>query len=145
MEVIQVRNGLAFAGLKGLLSRAITSTPLCSQAGLEECLAYILDDDKWMLVGVEDAQVRALALVSGPITQLFPFPQVALFYNEGSGELRRALSAAINSTISEAGYDRLIIANMTGHDAEVWARGMLPKGMNYKVLGEAIEVELRAE
>jgi hypothetical protein len=132
--------------LTGLISRALESGALLAPVTLDEAaediFEFVLDPDKFMIVGMEHGGPTGLMLGYFSTSALFPYPTIVLLYNEGSRAMARALSKAGLDMINTRGYTKALALNGTGRSDNAWIRFMAPEGTSGKVLGSMISLEV---
>lgn len=148
MDVIEMRQprALLIPDVQQLLRRAVESGVFLAPGGFEtvaeDIFNFVTDPQQFMLLGAEDGKFRSVVLGYLPVGNLFPYPTVVLFYNEGSRALSRATGKALMDTIVSNGYTRILAVNSSGHEDEVWMRGITPEGANSYIAGSLAVFEV---
>lgn len=148
MDVVELTNpqALLIPDIQQLLKRAVESGALLAPAGFdtvaEDLINFVVDERQFMILGAEHGKFQSVVLGYLPVGNLFPYPTVVLFYNEGSRALSRASGAKLMDIIVSAGYTRLLAVNSTIYDDEVWLKGLTPKGVASGIAGSLAVFEV---
>jgi len=149
MDVIELRNlhALGLAEIQQLLKRAVENGPFLAPAGWDtvatDVFQFVTDPRQFMLLGAENGKFRSVVLGFFPTGNLFPYPTVVLFYNEGSRALSRLTQERLLDTILAAGYTKMIAINGTGEPDPVWQRALTPTGVSSKKAGSLMFFEVK--
>lgn len=148
MDVVEIRDprALTVPALQDFLKRALESNALLTPFGFDAVAADIFDmavnPTKFLFVGAENGEFRALTMGFLPDGNLFPFPTISLFYNEGSRELSREIREQTMDFVVSHGYTRLLAVNSSGHTDKAWLRGITPKGATADIIGSLVMFEV---
>lgn len=141
MDVIELRNPQALNApdLVMMLKRAIDSGALLAPGGFDtvavDIFDFVTNPNSFMLVGFEAGHFKSLVLGYFPVGQLFPYPTVILFYNEGTKKLCNATKKKLLDTLVARGYTQMLAVNSEGHPDDVWLRGLTPAGATSRIIG----------
>ncbi len=144
-EIAQLRNpkALALPQVQKLFKDAIGSHPgiLGSfEDSIGEYASIVLDPSFCILVGVEKGEYKALSILVLPKGKILPMPQIWLFYNEGSDELKKALIEHSKEFFIGAGYTRIWAINGTGVSDAAWKKAFSGSG-NMTRVGSVFVIE----
>jgi hypothetical protein len=148
MEVIELRRpkALLIPEIQQLLRRATDRTHMVAPGGFDsiatDIFNFVNDDEQFMLLGAEGGQFKSVVLGYLPVGNMFPYPTVVLFYNEGSRELSKATQARLLDFIVSRGYTRMLAVNTSGHRDDVWLKGLTPEGAVSDIVGSLAEFEV---
>lgn len=148
MEVIELRNerALLIPDIQNLLRRAVESGIFLAPGGFDSVALdiwnFVTDERQFLLLGAEKGAFRACAAGYLPAGNLFPYPTVVMFYNEGSRALSRALSTQVMDFVISHGYTRLLACNTSGGQDEVWQKALTPKGAASSKVGSLVLFEV---
>lgn len=148
MNVIELTrvDALAIPDIQQLLKRAVESGAFLAPNGFDSVAAdifeFVQNPAMFMLLGAEEGRFRSVMLGYYPHGNLFPYPTIVLFYNEGSRELSRATQDKALDIILSAGYTRMLAVNSTGRDDEVWQRALTPEGATSAKVGSLMMFEV---
>jgi hypothetical protein len=93
-------------------------------------------------MGMENTELKALALVFIPAPGGHTLPQVFQFYNDGSAKLRGTMVDYVVEILRENGHMKVWAINQTGAPDSIWSRMFQRAGASRKV-GSIMEVELK--
>lgn len=148
MNVIQLRRpqALLIPDIQALLGRALASANLAPN-GLDsvakDLFDLVTDDYQFMFLGEEHGKFQSVVFGHLPVGNLYPYPTVVLFYNEGSRALSRHTRDALMDFLLSSGYTRAMAINLTGRSDAVWARGLAPEGARAQILGSFASFEVK--
>lgn len=149
MDVIEVRNpkALAVVEVQQLLKRAVESGALIAPNGFDtvakDIFEFVTNTQNFMLLGAEQGHFKSVVLGYFPVGNLFPYPTVVLFYNEGSKDLLEATKEKLLDIIVSNGYTSMLAVNGTGHSDRAWLKVLTPKeGVSSKVIGSLAMFEV---
>ena len=141
MNVIELRKpeALLIGDIQNLLRRVIDAGMFLAPAGFdsvaEDIFNFVTDPKKVMFLGAEDGAFKAVILAYLPVGNLFPYPTIVAFYNEGTRALSRAMGEALMDFIVSNGYTRVLAVNMSGYADDVWLRGLTPADAKSSIAG----------
>ena len=147
--VITLRNprALMLPNITAIIDRAFTSVKIVAPGGLntvaEDLFKMINDPLQFLMIGMEAGEPKSVIMGFLPNTNLFPYPTVTLFYNEGSKELLRASKAYLFDTLSQAGYTKCWAINSTGRSDAAWIRVFSDEHVAMKPIGSVIELSVK--
>lgn len=148
MDVVELRDprALMVPAMQTFLKRALESNALLTPYGFDavapDMFDMIVNPTKFMFVGAENGDFKALTMGFLPDGNLFPFPTISLFYNEGSRELSRAIRADTMDFVVSHGYTRLLAVNSSGNTDKAWLRGLTPEGATADIIGSLVMFEV---
>lgn len=148
MDAIVLRNprALLIPDVMNLLKRAVESVNLCAPGGFDsvaqDIINFVADDQQFMILGAEDSTFKAVILGFFPTGNLFPYPTVMLYYNEGSRELSKVMRDKVYEYLLGSGYTRMVCINMSGYPDEIWMRALKVDGVTAKIIGSMAEFEV---
>lgn len=149
MNVIELRNvnALLIPDIQQLLKRAVTAAPFLAPAGFDnvaqDLMNFIIDPNQFMILGAESGKFQSVVLGYFPVGNLFPYPTIVLFYNEGSRKLSRATQNEVMDIVLSHGYTHLLAINSSGRKDEVWLRGLTAEGGTGKIAGSLAIFEVK--
>lgn len=149
MAVIELRDPRALmkADLQQLLKRAVDSGVFLAPNGFDavaqDIFNFVTDELQFMILGAENGQWKAVILGYLPASQLFPYPTIVTFYNEGSRTLSREMGEYLMDFITEHGYTQMLAMNSSGHSDEVWLKGLTPNGAESFIAGSLAVFEVK--
>ena len=134
-SVVEVRNPEAFKlpEVVALFERGFRNQPVDGGVLCTELAARVPADDVLVLIGCEEGQFAAFAVVAFPHPAFSPQPEVFHFYNEGPATLRNQLTDKIVAVTRERGYGGLYAANWACEKDETWCRLFRRAGQIEKV------------
>lgn len=148
MHVIELRTPQALLkpDLQAFLRRAVESGTFLAPAGFdtvaEDIWNFVIDPQQFMFLGAEKGEWKAIAIGYLPVGNLFPYPTIVLFYNEGSRALSRAVGDQLMDFIVSRGYTRILAVNSSGREDKVWMRGLTPDGAISHIAGSLAVFEV---
>ncbi len=148
MAVTELRqlNALTIPDIQLLLKNAVESGALLAPNGFDtvaqDMINFVVNDHEFMLLGAENGKFRAVVMGYLPVGNLFPYPTVVLFYNEGTRKLAREMQDALLDFMLGRGYTRMLAVNSSGKKDEVWLRGMTPEGALSYITGSLVMFEV---
>lgn len=148
MDAIVLRNSraLLIPDVMNLLKRAVESVHLCAPGGFDsvaqDIINFVQDDQQFMILGAEDSKFKAVVLGFFPTGNLFPYPTVMLYYNEGSRELSHVVREKVYEYLLGSGYTRMVCINMSGYPDEIWMRALKVDGVTARIIGSMAEFEV---
>lgn len=129
------------------LKRAVEHSNLLAPAGFDvlanDLFNFVSDPLQFMFMGAEDGQFKCVCLSYLPMGNLFPYPTVVMFYNEGSRQLSREVQELVMDTMLSKGYTQVLAVNASGHKDEVWQRALTPEGAKSKRVGSLVLFEVK--
>lgn len=149
MQVIELRNPhvLAKPDVQQLLKRGVESDVFIAPNGFEtvaqDIFNFVVQKHQFMLLGAENGAFKGVILGWFPTGNLFPYPSIVLFYNEGSRALSREMQDYLLDFIVSNGYTRMLAVNSSGHKDEVWLKGLTPQGASSKLAGSLAVFEVK--
>jgi hypothetical protein len=149
MNVIELRNpnALGITDIQQLIKRAVESGALLAPGGFDTVAAdiftFVTDPNQFMLLGAEDGAFKSVVLAFLPVGNLFPYPTVVLFYNEGSRALSKATQDKLLDIMLEHGYTRLLAVNSSKRGDKVWQKALTPAGATSNIVGSLALFEVR--
>lgn len=149
MDVILLRNpqALAKADIQQLLRRAVEGSPFLAPHGFDtvapDIFSFVTDQQQFMFLGAENGQFKSVVLGFLPVGNLFPYPTVVSFYNEGSRALSRLTQERLLDHILASGYTRILAINGTGHPDPVWLKALTPEGVHSEIAGSLAFFEVK--
>lgn len=147
MQILHVQNPQAFSNpmFLDLFKRALTALPGAAPAGVDGCadeiFACVANKQFVTVVGVEDGEFRCLMVTLLPDNNIYPYPNVFAFYNEGSKALSSAVKTRMMDICLEKGYTTYRTANMTGRSEDVYQRAMKFPGATFTPIGMVYEIK----
>lgn len=149
MHIIELKraDALLIPDIQQLLKRAVESDTMVAPAGIDsvarDLFNFVTDDMQFMFLGAEDGRMKAVMLGFYPVGNMFPYPTLVLYYNEGSKALSRGMQEFALDTISERGYTRLLAVNTSRWPDGVWLRGLTPEGAASEIVGSLAVFEVK--
>lgn len=132
--------------IQQLLKRSVDSGALLAPHGFDsvaqDIYNFVADPTQFMVLGAEKGEMKGLVLGFLPVGNLFPYPTIVLFYNEGSRALSREMQDVVLDILLEAGYTRMLAVNSSGAKDEVWQRALTPKGATSEKVGSLYVFEV---
>lgn len=144
MDVIELRNpnALLVHEVQALLKKAVASDALLAPGGFdtlaEDLLGFVTNPDHFMLLGAEDGHFKTLLMGYFPNSQLFPYPTVILFYNEGTPELREATQRKYMDIMLSRGYTQSLAVNGSKRSDKAWMKLLTPEGSTSEKIGSLV-------
>ena len=141
MNVIELRQtkALLIPDVQALIKRCVEQSNLLCPYGFDsiakDIVDFVQDPMQFMFLGAEGGAFKSVMAGYLPVGNLFPYPTVVMFYNEGSRALSRATQEACMDFINAAGYTKLLACNTSGRDDNVWQRGLTPEGATSRLVG----------
>lgn len=149
MEVIQVRNPQTFlvGETQGLLQRAIERTVHMAPGGFDsialDVYNMITSDLSFLFLGAEDGKFRLLIMGYLPNNNLFPYPTILSFYNEGSRALRDLGKEKLLDFLVSKGYTSAWAVNSSRHRDDVWRKAFeVPGRTDVSPIGTVHEIRI---
>ena len=102
----------------------------------------ITDGRNEWVIGVENDELRAVAVVYLPNTEENFHAQILHFYNSGSARLRGEVVDKLVEILRDRGHMKVWAINQTGAPDSIWARMFRRAGSNRRV-GSIMEVSLQ--
>ena len=96
---------------------------------------------EWV-IGVEDDELRTVAVVYLPASEDNAHAQILHFYNKGSARLRAAVVDKLVEILRARGHIKVWAINQTGAPDSIWSRMFRRAGESRKV-GSIMEVSLQ--
>lgn len=138
---------LAKPDIINLLRRSVDSGVLLAPHGFEsiaqDIFNFVADPSQFMVLGAEKGEMKGVVMGFLPVGNLFPYPTLVMFYNEGSRALSREMQDVVLDILLEAGYTRMLAVNSSGRPDEVWARALTPSGATSEKVGSLYSFEVR--
>lgn len=148
MAVIELRqlNALTLPDVQLLLKNAVESGALLAPSGFDtvamDMIDFVRNENEFMLLGAENGKFRGVILGYLPVGNLFPYPTIVLFYNEGSRKLSREMQDYLLDFLMSRGYTRMLAVNSSGKKDDVWLKGMTPEGALSYITGSLVMFEV---
>lgn len=148
MDVITLRNpqALLIPDIQNLLKRAVESGVLLAPAGFDtiaqDIFNFVTDPRQFMILGAEQGAFKSVAMGYLPVGNLFPYPTVVMFYNEGSRALSRETQDHLMDFITSNGYTRMLAVNSSGYADRTWLKGLTPSGASSDIVGSLAMFEV---
>lgn len=148
MDVIELRNpkALLIPEVQALLKRAVEAGTFLAPGGFdtvaEDVFNMVTDEYQFMLLGAEKGAFKSVVLGHLPVGNLFPYPTIVLFYNEGSRALSRATGVKLMDFIVSHGYTKTLAVNSSGHADDVWMKGIVPSKATAHIAGSLAVIEV---
>ena len=148
MAVVELRqlNALTLPDIQILLKNAVESGALLAPNGFDtvaaDMIEFVRDPNQFMFLGAEAGKFRGVVMGYLPVENLFPYPTVVLFYNEGSRKLSREMQDALLDFLMSRGYTRMLGVNSSGKKDDVWLKGMTPEGALSYITGSLVMFEV---
>lgn len=149
MDVIELRNpqALAKGDIQQLIRRAVEAGPFLAPHGFDivapDIFQFVTDPRQFMFLGAEEGKFKCVVLGFLPTGNLFPYPTIVLFYNEGSRALSRLVQERLLDHILSNGYTRILAINGTGHSDTVWLKALTPEGVHSEIAGSLAFFEVK--
>ncbi len=122
--------------VSGLIEKAFKASAF-APAGIEDIaedvIALVMDPSVIFLLGSEENELKALAIIDFPTSGFALEPHIIHFYNEGSAELKTLLVRTVMDRVKEKGYTKFWGSNMSGKSDIVWKRSFKQAGSPKKI------------
>lgn len=148
MDVITLRNpqALLIPDIQNLLKRAVESGVFLAPAGFDtvagDIMSFVTDPKQFLILGAEGGQFKSVVMGYLPVGNLFPYPTVVMFYNEGSRKLSKETQDHLMDFIVSNGYTRMLAVNSSGHSDRTWLKGLTPSGAIGDIVGSLAMFEV---
>lgn len=150
MHVLHLTEPKALANPKliAFLRKVLTSGVLLTEinfdtpAVAEEIFHYVNDPDHFIVLGMENGEFTSLALGFFSSSALAPLPTIGIFYNEGSAEVRQAVSQELLDIVTERGYTEVLALNTTGRHDRAWAKVVGAAGTYHEAVGSLVKFKV---
>lgn len=133
--------------VQDLLHRAVDSGLFLAPNGwdtvAQDMINFVVDPNQFMILGVQNGKFAACLMGYFPGGNLFPYPTVVCIYNEGDRSLSKEMQDQLLETLLAAGYTRMLAVNTSGHEDQVWLRGLTPEGAKGSIVGSLAMFEVK--
>lgn len=150
MQAIHVQNprALLVPEIEALIRRATTAISFAAPGGFDsiatDMYKFVTMDGLFMVMGVEDGKHVGLVLGGFPTLNIFPYPTIFLFYNEGSPKMVKLLAQKTLDIMLERGYTKAWAVNSSGRPDAVWERLFRLQGVTELVpMGTVYELRVK--
>jgi hypothetical protein len=101
---------------------------------IEDAKRMVQDPTIFVAVGFEDGEAKSCVVGHLPANKkVNPNPQVSVFFNAGTKELRAQTITALVDFFKEHGYIKFWAINGTGHSDAAWAKVFESAGKSGKI------------
>lgn len=148
MDVVEVTNPQALTVLEVqlLLKRAVESDVLITPYGFDalatDLFNLVTDPRSFLLLGFEEGHFASVVMGYFPNGNMFPYPTITLFYNEGSPELLTATKRKLLEHLAANGYSKALAVNATKHSDKAWSKVFKAPGTTQKRIGSIMMLEV---
>lgn len=149
MHVVNLREpkALLIPQIQQLIHRAVDAGTFLAPGGFDtiaqDLFNFTTDPTQFMFLGAEAGEMKAIAAGFLPVGNLFPYPTIVMFYNEGTRALSRAVQDEVMDFIVTQGYTRMLAVNTSGRADDVWQRALTPSDAKSERVGSLVLFEVK--